>query len=74
MNEEKLYLSDEQANQLFEKLKSSVDENLNEAVSSLKSVILSEVYSVLKAWTDKEQANDLVKSDIKEVDMLEKPI
>lgn len=74
MNEKKLYLSDEQANQLFEKLKSSVDENLNEAVSSLKSVILSEVYSVLKAWTDKEQAADLVKSDIKEVDILEKPI
>lgn len=71
---EKLYLSDDKANEIYEKLQQSVDANLKDALDSLKDVILSEVYSVLKSWTDQESKPDLVKSDINQTPILENPV
>lgn len=71
---EKVYLSDDKANEIYEKLQKSVDANLKDALDSLKNVILTEVYSVLKSWTVQETATDLVKSDIKQSPILDNPV
>lgn len=71
---EKVYLSDDKANEIYEKLQQSVDANLKDALDSLKDVILSEVYSVLKSWTVQDAEPDLVKSDIKQSPILDNPV